>query len=114
MELKEFIKTALIEIVEGVSEASQVAGKHGAAVGSTKLYGYLKEAKVVTDEEGTPVSQVDFDIALTEAKKSNTNGGIGVNLGGIKLGTDGASHAENESSSRIKFSVPIIFSASQS
>ena len=68
MELKEFIKTALTEIVEGVSEASEIAGKHGAAVGSTRLYGYLKEAKVVTDENRIPVSQVDFDIALTEAK----------------------------------------------
>lgn len=88
--------------------------KHRAAVGSIKLYGDLKEPQVLTDAEGIPVSQVDFDFALTEAKKSNTNGGIGVNLGGIKLGTFGASHSENEPSSRIRFSVPIIFSASQS
>lgn len=39
MELKEFIKTALTEIVEWVSEASEEAGKHGATIGSTRLYG---------------------------------------------------------------------------
>ena len=114
MELKEFIKTALIDIVEGVSEAGTVASKHGAAIGSTELYGYLKEAKVVTDSKGIPVSQVDFDIALTEGSKSNTKGGIGVHLGAIKLGSDGASHNENGSHSRIKFSVPVVFSKSKS
>jgi len=114
MELKEFIKTALTEIVEGVSEASEIAGQHGAAIGSTELFGYIKEAKVVTDKNNIPVSQVDFDIALTEAKKSNTKGGIGVHLGAIKLGSDGSSHNENGSHSRIKFSVPIVFSESKS
>ncbi len=114
MELKEFIKTALTEIVEGVSEASEEAGKHGATIGSTELYGYLKEAKVTTNVDSLPVSQVDFDIALTEAKKSDTKGGIGVHLGALKLGSDGSSHNENGSHSRIKFSVPIVFNKPKS
>ncbi|MFC3203237.1 hypothetical protein ACFOEW_15605 [Alteromonas oceani] len=114
MELKEFIKTALSEIIEAVSEASDHAAQHEAKIGSTQMQGYLKEAKATWDENGHAISQVDFDIALTEGNKSNTKGGIGVHLGAVKLGTDGSSQNENSSLSRIKFSVPVVFSPSKS
>ena len=109
MNLQEFIRTALAEIVAGVAEARVDAKKHGASVGSNQLYGHLKEAKVVTDEIGRPVSQVEFDIALAEATGTNTKGGIGVFLGSVGVGSQGASHGESSSNSRIKFSVPIVF-----
>jgi len=41
VELKEFISTALSEIVAGVSEAGQSAKEHGAKIGSMELYGFL-------------------------------------------------------------------------
>lgn len=109
MNLQEFIRTALAEIVAGVAEARTEAKAHGASIGSNRLYGHLKEAKVVTDANDRPVSQVEFDIALTEASGTNTKGGIGVFLGSVGLGSQGASHGESSSHSRIKFSVPIVF-----
>jgi len=45
MELQEFIKTALTEIVVGVAEASDAAASLGGSVGTMKLYGYVKETK---------------------------------------------------------------------
>ena len=114
MELKEFISTALSEIVAGVSEAGVSAKEHGAKIGSMELYGYLREAKVVTDEGQNPVSQVEFDIALAEGKSTDTKGGIGVYLGAVGLGSQGASHGEHSSNSRIKFSVPIVFPVAKS
>lgn len=46
MELKDFIKTALNEIVSGVAEARKTAREHGGSVGSMKLYGYLSSTSV--------------------------------------------------------------------
>lgn len=114
MELKEFIRTALSEIVAGVSEAGNEANSHGAKIGATRLYGYLKEAKIVYDDNNHPVSQVEFDIALAEGNSTDTKGGIGVYLGAVGLGSQGASHGEKTTHSRIKFSVPIVFPASKS
>lgn len=113
MELQEFIRTALTEIVAGVAEASEKAVESGAKIGSTRLYGYLKEAKVVYDENNNPISQVEFDIALAEGSTKDTKGGIGVYLGAVGLGSQGASHGETSTHSRIKFSVPVIFPASK-
>ena len=109
MNLQDFIRTALAEIVAGVAEAKVEAQGHGASIGSNRVYGHLKEAKIVTDDVGRPVSQVEFDIALAESKATDTKGGIGVFLGSVGLGSQGASHGESSSNSRIKFSVPVIF-----
>lgn len=108
MELQEFIKTALTEIVAGVAEASKAVKEHGGSVGSLRLYGYVKENKILTDENSRPVATVEFDIALAEGSSKDTKGGIGVYLGAVGLGSQGASHGETSTHSRIKFSVPIV------
>lgn len=109
MNLQEFIRTALTEIVAGVAEARDEVQKRGASVGSMKLYGYLKEAKIVTNDDDLPVTQIEFDIALADTSGTSTKGGIGVFLGSVGLGSQGASQAESSSHSRIKFSVPVAF-----
>jgi hypothetical protein len=108
MELQDFIKTALTEIVAGVAEASKASKEHGGIVGSMTLYGYVKENKILTDEVGRLVSTVEFDIALAEGSSKDTKGGIGVYLGAVGLGSQGGSHGETSTHSRIKFSVPVV------
>lgn len=108
MELQEFIKTALTQIVAGVSEASELATAHGGSVGSMDLYGHVKENKILVNKDSIPVSMVEFDIALAEASSKDTKGGIGVYLGAVGLGSQGASHGEASTHSRIKFAVPVI------
>ncbi len=108
MKLQDFIKTALTEIVVGVGRASELAGEHGGKVGSMELSGYVKDNKVMTDGTGMPVTTVEFDTALAEASSKDTKGGIGVYLGAVGLGSQGASHGEESTHSRIKFTVPIV------
>ena len=108
MNVQEFIKTAITEIVAGVSEARDAVKEYGASAGSDKVYGYVKDNKVMTDANGRQVTLVEFDIALAQADATDTKGGIGVFLGNVGLGTQGASHGESSSHSRIKFNVPVV------
>jgi len=108
MELQEFITSALTQIVAGVAEASKITKKHGGKAGSMKLYGYVKDNKIMTDEDERPVTTVEFDIALAEGNSKDPKGGIGVYLGAVGLGSKGASHGESSTHSRIKFTVPVI------
>jgi len=112
--LQEFIKNALSQIVAGVADAQTEAKKHGATVGSDEVYGNLGEAKVITDAQGRPISYIEFDVALAEANATDTKGGIGVFLGSVGLGSQGASHGESSTHSRIKFAVPIVFPGNKS
>lgn len=113
MNLQEFIKTALTDIVAGVAQASAAAQEHGGRVGSMMLYGYTKENKILTDDKDRPVATVEFDIALAEANSKDTKGGIGVYLGAVGLGSQGASHGEASTHSRIKFSVSVVLPSSK-
>ena len=94
MNLQDFIKTAISEIVAGVAEAGDLAQKHGGRAGAMELYGHVKDNKVMTDEQSRPITTVDFDIALTEGSSKDTKGGIGVYLGAVGLGSQGSSHGE--------------------
>ena len=108
MELQEFIKTALSQIVSGVAEASELAKEHGGSVGNMRLFGYAKENKLLKDSQNRLVTNVEFDIALAEVSGTETKGGIGVYLGAVGLGSQGASHGEASTHSRIKFFVPVV------
>lgn len=106
MNLEDFIKTALTEIVSGVASAKSEIQKHGGNTGSISMFGDTKGVR--TDKNGRQIQIVEFDIALAEASGTDTKGGIGVFLGTVGLGSQGASHGESSSTSRIKFSVPLV------
>ena len=114
MNLREFIREALVETVAGVAEARSEASKHGALIGSDPLFGNTKEAKILNDCNGRTVSFIEFDIALANTDSKETKGGIGVFLGSVGLGSQGVSHGETSSNSRIKFSVPLVFPGNKS
>lgn len=106
MNLEDFIKTALTEIVAGVAGARDEMQKHGGNVGSIPAFGDTKGLR--TDDNGKQIQLVEFDIALADASSTDTKGGIGVFLGAVGLGSHGASHGESTATSRIKFTVPLV------
>ncbi|MDA7086401.1 hypothetical protein PH586_08420 [Pseudomonas sp. SA3-5] len=108
MNVQDFIKTAITEIVAGVAEAREAVAEYGASAGSDRVYGYTKDNKIMTDAAGRQVTVVEFDIALAQTDATDTKGGIGVFLGTVGLGSQGSSHGESSTHSRIKFNVPIV------
>lgn len=109
MELKDFVKNTLVQIVDGVIEAEKELEAKGASV--NPIGGNFDQKQVGgrawSFKDG--VSEVvDFDVALTNSEKEGTSAGIGVLLGSISLGAKGASEEVITSVTRIKFSVPIL------
>jgi hypothetical protein len=47
MNLHEFIREALVEIISGVADARTAAAEHGALVGSDKVYGPTSAAMIL-------------------------------------------------------------------
>jgi len=113
MNIQEFIRDAIVQIVSGVAEAREGVEAHGARAGSDPVYGHLKDNKVMTDSDGRQVTLVEFDVALTKADGTGTKGGIGVFLGGVGVGSQAAIHGEASSHSRIRFSVPVVLPGSK-
>ena len=109
MELKEFIKTALADITNAVSEL-QTELQNGAIVSPSLPYS-VSNATVKdqqNDKINRQISKIDFDVAITVGGTNNTEAGgkVGIQVFSAKLGGNNESHTENVS--KIAFSIPIV------
>ncbi len=106
MDLKQFVSISLQQIVAGVAEAQKA--DHGGEVNPTIWRtGDAGKLKIVESNTGNWIHMVDFDIAVTVGESTGTQGGIGLVVGPVALGSRGQSNAETSSVSRIRFQVPV-------
>ncbi len=108
MQLSEFIKDVITNIYEGISSAKESTGKNILPQGGLVSEGipYVKSGIGPTSKP-TMISNIEFEVSLTDGTKDGVNGGIGVLLGALTLGAKGNSETEQTSLSKIKFNVPI-------
>lgn len=109
MELKEFIKTAISDITNAVSEL-QSELQNGAIV-SPSVSNSIANVTVVdpqNKESNRPISKIDFDVAIAvgNTDSTKTGGKIGIQILSAKLGSNDEHHTENVS--RITFSIPVV------
>lgn len=84
MDLKEFIKTVLIDLINGVDEAKEALGQerslicpHVAPINSEKF-------DLKADPQGRYYQKIEFDVAVTVAEEIATNGKVEGKAGFIK------------------------------
>ena len=109
MELKEFIKTALSDITNAVSEL-QAELQNGAIV-SPSVTNSIANVTVKDPQDNKinrPISKIDFDVAITVGSTDNIEAGgkVGIQIFSAKLGGNNENHTENVS--RITFSIPVV------
>lgn len=109
MELKEFIKTAITDITEAVSELQEELD-NGAIV-SPSLPNPISNTTVIDPDNeniNKPISKIDFDVAITVGDTSATGAGVkaGIQIFSAKIGGESQTHTENVS--RMTFSIPVV------
>lgn len=106
MELKEFIKTAITDITEAVSELQEEL-KNGTIVNPSLAQGEHGKTLLV-DNEVRMMVRLNFDIAVTatEATGLNGNAKAGISVFGAKVGAENKEKTENVS--RLTFSLPLV------
>lgn len=106
MDLQTFVKLTIIQICDGVDDAANEVKSRGALVNPNGTYND-GNATYVNPERPRTVQNVEFDVAVTTIEGTGTEGGIGVMVGSIGLGSKGKSDTSKSSTSRVKFTVPI-------
>lgn len=117
MELKEFIRTALTDIVSAIRETQEDV-KEYATIAPLMTIGE-KTSAILMKNGVAHVSNIDFDVAITTETKENTENVI---KAGIKVvsafnfgvGSKGDTAETSQSVSRIRFSIPILLPRSAS
>src|SRR3546814_5477166 len=97
MDLKTFISSTLVQIVEGVAEAQGQVAAHGSA----------RINPAGDDANYTEPKDVAFDIAVTVKESASGGGKAGISVAMFKIGGGAEATAASEAISRIKFSIPL-------
>lgn len=110
MDLKEFTKQTLVQIVEGVKEANEEF-QDGAYV--PYLVPHNTKGRYIY-EDGANVVDIDFDVAITATETEGANGGGGLKVASfLNIGGALESKTENQTISRIKYTLPLVLSKNQ-
>jgi hypothetical protein len=104
MELREFVRETIVQIISGVLEAQ----------GSDIVVN--SSAAVVPAGQGTADTaafnrEVVFDVVVSAREGTATKGGIGIFVGPLAVGSHGQSHESSDLVNRVKFTVPIYLPA---
>ena len=83
-------------MIDGVSTAQEYAKSKKAIANPQTQMGHYSSSQ-----------RVSFNVAVTAAKGTKTQGGIAVFAGAFGLGSKGQSERSNETVNRIQFSVPV-------
>ena len=112
MELKDFVRDTLLDIVQGVKEAQEVCGVKGAIISPRSVQTVAPKANIEGKEHY--VQMVEFQVVLGEEQNEKSDvpgkGSISAVLAhvGIDLGMSKKIEEGNNNQTVIKFSVPVI------
>jgi hypothetical protein len=109
MELKDYIKETLTQIIQGVSEAQKFAAENNSKINPSNVQLFYKgDNPIYSDKNNNNYAQIiDFDIAITVTEGNNNKGGVGVFFGTFGAGGQIENQQMNSNVNRIKFSVPV-------
>ena len=108
MEIREFVRDVLIDIIEGIKEAQTRVGVGGYVapdgIGSHQFApdsGVHHSSRIIS-------TAVKFDMAVTAETSKEGGGGVKVRIAVVEADVGGKIDAKNIQVSRIQFSVPVL------
>lgn len=113
MELKEFIKESLSQIIDAVKETQEKYKDTNVVICPDNIQ-EVKSGLYILDENEydnyssrSKVQNIDMDIAISVTEKEGNKSGLGI-AKIINAGISSENAQRNESISKIKFSIPIV------
>lgn len=100
MELKDFIKGAIKDISEAITELNEEMGDSGLRVNPI-VDNPMDNVKYATD--GRIVQDIDFNLQVSASEKTDTGGGVSINV--LKAGVNNAT--DNATVSTIHFQIAV-------
>ena len=109
VQLEEFVRTAIVQIMRAVDGASGEIKPLGGEI-NPRPYGEDKDlaaAGVSRAVGGGALTFIEFDVAVTATRSGDRNSGIGVVFAGINAGIGEKNTRGDQTVSRITFKVPV-------
>jgi hypothetical protein len=100
IELRDFVSTTLIQIITGIKNAQKDESMHDSGAAICPIGQSTTDSKVLNQA-------VNFDITVNAESSRGTQGGIGIFVGPVGVGSKGQSQSAGSSQNRIQFTVPV-------
>jgi hypothetical protein len=115
MEIKDFITASLEQIAEGTRNAQAAVTAAGGYVNPAMHHGAGADPTYFGSYDShQSIFLVDFDIAVTVAEELKGEGGAKLRVAGVfSLGGSGAIASSSETTSRLRFKVPLALPVDQ-
>lgn len=111
MDIKDFIKESLLQIVDGITEANKALESKGASIPTTGVAGegvWWTLIKEGNDRHTKHAMRIDFDLAVTISQSDNFKAGGGISIASlVNTKTSVENISQSESISRIKYTIPL-------
>jgi len=104
MDLKDFVRDAIMDVLGGVHEAQQKA----TTIPDSEVSPPQRAVGDGSAISERPLTWLDFDVAVTASEGKGSKGGIAVAVASIGLGASRDQRTEEASTSRLRFKVPIV------
>lgn len=102
MELKEFIKETLNQIVDGIVESQTVLKEKGALIAPE---GYQFKGRGAVGNDFVAVEEINFEIAIGTNSQNNGKAGLKTPIIEVVLGKS----SKDEANNKVSFSVPLVY-----
>lgn len=110
MELGDFVKESIKQLIDGITDAQKYAEEKGSSVNPVGLISTNDRGFIIANNPQHPIPQmIDFDIVVSVTEGGEIKAGIGVFAGALGLGTQAKNEDSNTIASKIKFSIPVMF-----
>lgn len=107
MELKQYVKETLLQIIDGVKEAQEEALEKGAIINPVNIRGGNAANEYINiNDNSVCVNNIDFEVEISTTDETNTSTGIGIYVAGLGLGTKNNDKGRNLATNKLAFSVP--------
>lgn len=103
MELKDFIKTTMQSIIDATNELIEANKETGARINPIRP-GFSNNGVNYFDGS-IPITEVLFDVAVTEGTAKTANAGAGIEVLKAQIGGKGEFSSANENASRVEFTM---------
>lgn len=107
MELKEFIKTTLTQISQGITEAQDELEGNDMIVNPAGLASNSNGEKYLRTDGWRYVQEIEINVGVTAIEKEGERAGIGIVTGILSGGAQASSDNSNQTVSTIKFNIPV-------
>lgn len=108
MDIKEFVSTALVQVMEGVADAQAKASALGGIVNPTPYSRTNEAGHIGLTADGQMILTMSFDIAVTASSESSAEGGARLQVLSLKAGAGASGKWAEGTASRIQFVVPLL------